>query len=216
MDATEKRQVETQLLKMGLAGLQANGDPSAELVGQLASIVNNWKPSSNRHGEWIDRHKFFRDLLAECDKQHRTEMYESMLPHLSFSAYPLARYESMMTERMGALISKGAARLEGQAPRPLLVGDRTAIAKADKKRLAKKQRRARQQLSAGDIFVAESLPEDATHVMATLKCYKCQKSANFLGDTPAGAMIAGRKAGWVRDMAVVKETCPACAKLPVN
>ncbi len=216
MDATEKRQIETQLLRMGLAGLQVNGDPSPDLVAQLAEVVNNWQGSPNRHGEWIDRHKFLRDLLGECDEAGRGEMYSAIVPYLRFKALPLASYETMIVDRINVLTSKRAMRVEGQAPRPLLVGDRNAIAKAADRRLARKNRNARQQLQAGDIFVAESRPENATHVMATLKCYKCPKVANFLGDTPAGAMIAARKAGWVRDMAVAKETCPACAKLPVN
>lgn len=216
MEATEKRQLETTLVKMGLAGLEESGAATPELIQQIAGVVNNWQPSPNRHGEWIDRHKFLRDLFSECDQADRGAMYSAIVPYLRFTAYSLSRYETMMTERMGALASKGAAKTQGQAPRPLLVGDRTAIAKADSKRLRRKQSRARQQLKAGDIFVAEGLPEDATHVMATLRCYKCQKSANFLGDTPAGAMIAGRKAGWVRDMGVMKEMCPTCAKMPAN
>ncbi len=188
MEATEKRQIETQLLKMGLAGLHANGDPSPELVGQLAAVVNNWKGSPNRHGEWIDRHKFLRDLLSECDKQYRTEMYEAIVPHLRFKAKPLAEYESMMTARMEGLISLGAARAEGKAPRPIEVGRKK---------------------------YAEATREFATHALATLHCQRCWRKKNFIGDTPAGAMITARKAGWQRIFdkdTAAKETCPACAK----
>ncbi len=94
MDATDKRQLETQLMQMGLAGLSEDGDPSPDLIQQIAAIVNNWQGSPNRHGEWIDRHKFLRDLLAECNQSDRGEMYSAITPHLNFLPYPLARYEN--------------------------------------------------------------------------------------------------------------------------
>lgn len=212
MDATEKRQLETQLVKMGLAGLDPQGEPTGELIQQIAGIVNSWPGHFNRHGEWIDRDKFLRDLLSECDEDKRNEMYTALKPHLLFPVQPLAHYEAMMTDRINALVSKRAARVEGAAPRPMLVGDRDAIRRADAKRFAKRQKRARQSLQAGEIYVAESDAQNATHIMATLRCYQCSRSQEFLGDTPAGAMIAGRKAGWMRNMVLNKEVCPACVK----
>lgn len=173
---------------MGLAGLQANGDPSPELIGQLAGMVNTWQGAPNRHGEWIDRHKFLRDLLAECDKQYRSDMYEAIVPHLKFKARPLSHYETMMTERMSGLISKGAARVEGRAPHPIEVG-------------GKKYAAAPAAL--------------ATHAVATLHCQRCFRKKRFLADTPVGAMIAARKAGWKRlydKESIQKETCPNCVK----
>lgn len=187
MDATEKRQIETQLLKMGLAGLQANGDPTPELVGQLAETVNNWHGAPNRHGEWIDRHKFLRDLLAECDKKDRTEMYEAIKPHLKFAVKPLADYESMMTERINVLTSKGAARAEGRAVAPIEIG-------------GKKFRAAR--------------ADEATNAIATLHCQRCWKKKRFIADTPVSALIAARNAGWKR--MPEKWTCPACVKKMTN
>lgn len=183
LDATEKRQIETQLLSMGLAGLQENGSPSPELIAQLAGIVNDWKGAPNRHGEWVDRHKFLRDLLAECDKRYRNEMYEAIVPHLKFHAYPLAHYESMITARMEGLISIGAARAEGQAPKPIEVG-------------GKKYAPARNGL--------------ATHGMATLHCQFCWKKKRFVADTPVGALIKARDSGWKR--MPEKWTCPGCVK----
>lgn len=183
MNATEKRQLETQLLRMGLAGLQANGDPSPELVQQLAGIVNKWQTSPNRHGEWIDKHKFLRDLLAECDKQYRTEMYEAIVPHLKFKALPLSHYETMMTERMSGLISKQAARVEGEAPKPIEVGGKK---------------------------YANASAAEATHAIATIHCQYCWKKKRFVADTPVGALIKARDAGWKR--VPDKWTCPACVK----
>lgn len=187
MDATEKRQIETQLLKMGLAGLQTNGAPSPELVGQLADTVNNWHGAPNRHGEWIDRHKFLRDLLAECDKQHRNEMYEAIKPHLKFLVKPLSSYESMMTERINTLTSKGAARAEGKAPHPIEIG-------------GKKFRAAK--------------ASEATNAIATLHCQGCWKKKRFVADTPVGALIAARDAGWKR--MPDKWTCPPCVRKLTN
>lgn len=183
MDAAEKRQLETQLVRMGLAGLKANGEPSPELIQQIAAIVNNWKGAPNRHGEWIDRHKFLRDLFAECDEADRGEMYSAIKPHLNFPVLPLVCYETMMTERMSALVSKGAARLEGQAPRPIEVGGKK---------------------------YARVPSAYATHAVATLRCQRCWKKKRFIADTPVGAVIAARNAGWKRmpDM----WTCPGCIK----
>ena len=175
--------METQLLRLGLAGLKENGDPTPELIQQIAAIVNNWQTSPNRHGEWIDKHKFLRDLLAECDQSYRSDMYGAIAPHLNFKVLPLASYESMMTERMSALISKGAARVEGRAPHPIEVGGRK--------------------------FRAASATA-ATHAIMTLHCPRCDKEKRFLGDTPVGALIAARKAGWAR--MPDKWTCPVCVK----
>jgi len=186
LDAKEKRQLETELLKMGLPGLQQSGAPTGELVQEIAGIVNMWPGHYNRHGEWIDKHKFLRDLLSECDESQRSDMYWSIVPHLTFKVRPLGHYESLIAERIGNLISKRAARVEGKAPHPIEIGLRKV------------------------------LPAEATHVIAKLKCYKCKRAQEFVGDTPAGAMIAGRKAGWMRDMTVQKEVCPNCKSKIVN
>lgn len=184
MDATEKRNLETELLKMGLAGLNANGEASSELIQQIAFMVNNWKGmTSPRYGEWIDQHKFLRDLFAQCNQEDRSEMYAAIVPHLTFTALPLARYEAMMAERMHRLVSKGAARVEGKAPRPIQLG-------------RKKYRR----VSASE----------ATQAIATILCQFCGKTKRFLGDTPVGALIAARKCGWAR--MPEKWTCPICQK----
>ena len=183
MEDNERRQLETQLMRLGLAGLDASGHASPELVQQIAGIVNTWQTAPNRHGEWIDRHKFLRDLLGECDASGRGQMYEAIRPHLNFMVLPLSSYESMIRERMENLISKGAARVEGDAPSPIEVGGR-------------KYRDA----AAGE----------ATHAIVTLHCQRCWKKKRFLADTPVGALIAARDAGWKR--MPDKWTCPSCVK----
>lgn len=183
MDANEKRHMETHLLRLGLAGLDESGNAAPELIQQIAAIVNNWQTSPNRHGEWIDKHKFLRDLLAECDASKRNEMYLAIAPHLNFKTLPLASYETMITERMGNLVSKGAARVEGKAPSPIDVGGRK---------------------------YARASASEATHGMATLHCQRCWKKKRFIADTPVGAVIAARNAGWTR--MPDKWTCPGCVK----
>jgi rubredoxin len=89
----------------------------------------------------------------------------------------------MITGRMENLVSKGAARVEGRAPHPIEIGRR-------------KYRRA----SA----------REATHAIATLLCPECGKEKRFLADTPVGALIAAREAGWAR--MPDKWTCPICVK----
>lgn len=168
---------------MGLAGLQENGAASPELIQQIAGLVNNWRSTSNRHGEWIDRHKFLRDLFGECNEADRPEMYAAITAHLNFVPLSLSSYESMIAARVSGLVSKRAMRVEGQAPKPIEVGGR-------------KYRAA----SAGE----------SAQAMATLHCQKCWRKKRFIADTPAGAMIAARKAGWKR--MPEKETCPACIK----
>lgn len=183
MDAKEKRQLETELVKMGLAGLQADGSASPELIQQIAATVNNWQSTPNRHGEWIDRHKFLRDLFAECNESDRAEMYSAIVPHLTFKALPLSYYETMMTERMSNLLSKCAARVEGRAPHPIEIG-------------GNKYRKA--------------TTAEATHAIATLHCQRCWKKRRFVADTPVGALIKARDSGWKR--LPDKWTCPNCVK----
>lgn len=170
MNADERRQVETELVKMGLAGLKENGDPSPELIQQIAGIVNAWRPTPNRHGEWIDRHKFLRDLLGECDAKDRAEMYSAIVPYLNFTAEPLSHYESQIRDRVNRLATRGM-KVVGDSPRPIELG--------------------------GQKFV-EADAKTATHAMLLLKCQRCKQTKSFLGPTPVSAMIEARKAGWKR------------------
>ena len=182
MNADERRNLETEVMKAGLAGLAELPGGVNDFIQIIAKIVNNWQTSPNRQGEWIDQHKFLRDLLGECDSADRGAMYSAIVPHLTFKALPLASYEAMMTERMSRLVSKGAARQEGQAPAPVQVGDEKYV---------------------------EAPAAVATHAIAKVRC-QCGKKKVFLADTPVGAMIAARKAGWQRIAG--RETCPHCSK----
>jgi hypothetical protein len=184
MDQKEKRQLQTQLIKMGLAGLDTRGLPTGELIQQIAQMVNQWKGAENRMGEWVDRHKFLRDLLNECEPAQRSDMFDTLTPHLSFKPLPLSTYEAMIQEKAGRMVSQRKMRVEGNAPKPIEIGG-TRYAAAPR--------------------------SHATHAVATLTCHRCHKVEKFIADTPVSAMIEGRRAGWIREPGENKEICAECA-----
>jgi hypothetical protein len=105
MNSKQKRQLENELLVMGLARLD---DP--ELIQQLAELVSNWPG---------DKHDFLRDLLNECDADKRYEMYHAIAPKLRFKPLLLTQYEDQIAEKAGAMVSQGRMRVEGSAPKPV-------------------------------------------------------------------------------------------------
>lgn len=108
MEAKEKRQLENQLLAMGLARLD-----SPDLIQQLASLVNQWQG---------DRHEFLLGLINECDDKDRSQMYNAIRPHLKFKPLPLDQYVAQIAERAGAMVSQRKMRVEGSRPLPIQVG----------------------------------------------------------------------------------------------
>ena len=130
-----------------------------------------------------DRHEFLMGAINECDPALRAEMYEAIKPHLNFKPLPLQAIEAHIAERAGAMVSQRKMRVEGEEPRPINIGNQT--------------------------FVKVPRPL-STGAVATLKCYRCNKVERFPADTPAGAMVLGRKAGWTREPGVNKEVCADC------
>lgn len=53
---------------------------------------------------------------------------------------------------------------------------------------------------------------DKPQASATLLCYHCKRRSKFCEETPVGAIIKARKAGWVRTAGFDIETCPKCVK----
>lgn len=131
-----------------------------------------------------NQHEFLRDLINECEPAQRTEMYEAIAPKLGFKALSLAQYEAQTALKAGEMISQGRMRVEGEAPQPITVGGQQ---------------------------VAVVPREFSDLAMATLVCHLCNKVERFVEPTPAGAMIAARKAGWTRDKALNQEVCAECA-----
>lgn len=132
-----------------------------------------------------DKHDYLRDLLNECDQDKRYEMYEALRPKLKFKALSFSQYEAQIALKAGAAVSRGHMRVTGQAPKSIEIGGQ---------KLAIVPR------------------EHSEGAVATVRCHRCPKTDQFLAATPAGAMIAARAAGWVRDKAVNKETCPECTE----
>ncbi|MGH9505244.1 MAG: hypothetical protein ACRD20_20515 [Terriglobales bacterium] len=134
-----------------------------------------------------DKHEYLRDLLNECDPQERYEAYHALKPHLSFKAKPLESYIAMIALRAGELVSQGRMRVEGNAPPPIEIG------------------------IAGHKIKVPRTPK-MLYAIARVHCYLCAAEAKFDAPTPVAAMIEARKAGWVRDKGMNKETCPKCAE----
>jgi hypothetical protein len=179
----DKRQMENFLLKQDWPTLDVDGSPSGDLLLFFASILNEHKPYENRHGEWIDQHKMMRDLVNECEPARRQQLYGDLKAHLNFKLLPLSTYEDMIAEKAGKLISQRRMNVVGEAP---------AI-----------------QIGGHVVPVVEK--EKSTAVAVMLRCHLCHFKDNIIGETHVTAMINARKAGWVRDKALNKETCPACA-----
>lgn len=171
MDQHEKRKLENQLMTMGLAGLS---DP--ELLQQLGILISAFPG---------DKHRFFEDLLGQCDGEKRYEKYHAMTPKLHFKALPLEDYEARIRNGASEMVSQRRMRVEGEAPAPIEIdGHKFAV-------------------------VPERLSDGA---MATLKCHKCKKVERYLAGTPVSAMIEARKYGWVREKGINKEICSECLK----
>jgi hypothetical protein len=131
-----------------------------------------------------DKHEYMRDLLNECDPENRYELYHAIAPKLGFKALSLPQYEAQIALKAGQMVSQGRMRVEGERPRSIEIGGHK---------------------------LAVVSPRDGTHAVATVRCHLCKNGDSFLAETPAGAMTEARKAGWVRDKALNKETCPECA-----
>lgn len=131
-----------------------------------------------------DKHEYLTDLINECDPENRAEMYNAIRPHLKFKPMALDQYVARIAERAGAAVSKRQMRVEGSAPRPIQVGN------------------------ASYVPVPKALSNRA---VATVRCHRCPKVEKFVDDTPAGAMLLARKAGWIREKGVNKECCADCA-----
>jgi len=142
---------------------------------------------ANLVSDWPgDKHEYMVDLLITCEPENRYEMYNAIAPKLRFKALSFPQYESQIALRAGEMVSQGRVKVEGQAPKPIEVGARKL----------------------------EIVPaHEATEVLASVRCHLCPAEARFLGKTAVEAIIKARRAGWVRDPGLNKETCPDCAEV---
>ena len=118
----------------------------------------------------------------EPDKRY--EMYHAIAPKLRFKALSLPQYEAQIALKAGAMVSQGRMRVEGDRPRPIEIGGH------------KVQITAQEKANCG---------------WAVVRCHVCDKVEKFLADTPVGAVIEARKAGWMKDPRADKEICAECA-----
>lgn len=140
---------------------------------------------ANMVSEWPgDKHEYLTDLLITCEPENRYEMYNAIAPKLRFKALSFPQYESQIALRAGEMVSQGRVKVEGEEPKPIEVGFRKLE------------------------IVAR---EEATEVMATVSCHFCPRIERFLGETAVEAIVKARRAGWMRDKVLNKETCPDCA-----
>lgn len=131
-----------------------------------------------------DKHWFYRGMLNECEPDKRRDMYYSLKAKFSqFVPKPLESYLAELSEQASAMVSHRIMRVEGPEPDAVHLGD----------------------------SYYKSVPEHkGTHTAIRLTCSKCTKQLVFVGDTLAGAVIAARKKGWIRDPRNDKEICPKC------
>lgn len=133
-----------------------------------------------------DKHWFLQGLINECDPPQRYEMYHGLVPRIrSFKPMPLDTYICRIAEEAGRMVSQGRMQVEGPKPRAIEIGGHKLAIVPQK---------------------------ESSGAVATVRCHRCPKVDRFLAETPAGAMIEARKAGWVREKGVNKETCPACSE----
>jgi len=130
-----------------------------------------------------DKHEYLRDLLNECEPDKRYEMYHAIAPKLRFKPLSLPQYEAQIALKAGAMVSQGRMRVEGDRPRPIEIGGH------------KVQITAQEKANCG---------------WAVVRCHVCDKVEKFLADTPVGAVIEARKAGWMKDPRADKEICAEC------
>jgi len=89
MNQDEKRQMENQLIVMGLKRLT---DPM--LVQQIALLIPD--------------HDVYLGMLNECDQEKRYDMYHALKPWLRFEPWPLEKYLIALKERADAIASRNA------------------------------------------------------------------------------------------------------------
>jgi hypothetical protein len=137
-------------------------------------------------------HADFERKLTSAPPALRGVIYETVVPHLKFKAWPLDRY----------VASAGRKAEAQQLPTVGVDGKLHAFR------------------SAVDVSSLEKLAEDALAVSLAkqtliLVCAKCTRQQSFLageGETPLTVTIRARETGWIYDYTSCPpvEICPSC------
>ena len=141
-------------------------------------------------GFLVQDHEHLRSLLAHCEPENRSAMYDSLRPHLRFAPKALDVYIAESAERATRqdLPTIDEAGNINFRPTPTHeVGSDVAVAQA---------------------AVNASLAEH--HF--TVTCRSCTKQETFSGVRKADAVQAAREAGWVyyEVDGKAREICPDC------
>ena len=148
--------------------LQSHGlgalEDGAGLISQLGFMVQD--------------HEHLRSLLARCEPENRSAMYDSLKPYLRFAPKPLDVYiaeskELAERQHLPTIDEKGNINFNSKLT-PTLDQEVAAIA----------------QKAVTDAVAKWNL---------TVTCRKCTKYETFSGIRKADAIQAARDAGWVYD-----------------
>ena len=135
-------------------------------------------------GFLVEDEEHFMQLLNRCEPQHRTEMYESLKPHLRFQPRPL-----------DVLIAELGMQAEIE---------KLPTVDADGKFHAYRTPEIQ-------TTVERVVEEEISQHHLTLTCRKCTKQAAFHGGRRIDAIWKAREAGWTYDSANGgSEICPDC------
>jgi hypothetical protein len=140
----------------------------------------------------IKDHADLERKLTSAPPGLRGVIYETVVPHLKFKAWPLDRY----------VASAGCRAEQQQLP---TVG-------ADGKL---HEFRAATDVTSLEKLATDVLAETLAKRTLILVCAKCTRQQSFLGletETPADVVIRAREAGWVYDYIARPpvEICPSC------
>jgi hypothetical protein len=126
-------------------------------------------------GFLVQDHQHLRSLLARCEPENRSDMYNSLAPYLRFKAKPLDVYITESAERaeqqLPTIDADGKINFNSK-PTPTIDQEVAAIAQEDKEVAAIVQR------IVGDTVANWSL---------TVTCRKCTKTETFSGIRKADA-----------------------------
>src|SRR5215831_741035 len=172
MQTQDKSAINRMLASHGLGRLE----DGAGLMAQLGFLVQD--------------HEHLRSLLARCEPENPSAMYDSLRPYLRFAPKPLDVYIAESAERAARqdLPTIDEAGNVNFRPTPTYeVGGDFAVA----------------QVAVNEAFAKHTL---------VVTCRSCTKQEAFTGDTKTDAVMNARLAGWVyyEVDGKAREICPDC------
>ena len=144
----------------------------------------------------IRDHRHLETLLSETDPSMRQELYDSVKPHLRFTARPMDFY-----------ITSAGQRAEREQW-PVL----------DYQGMLQEFRPA-QDVKTIEKAAENALAAEVAKRTLRLVCVKCTRQEAFYGfdrETPLDVILKARMAGWVYDPITRTETCPKCFVPPIE